>query len=202
MPVSAHGLLGGDSVGTVSDLELYVPPEMLADLHEPRLVITPGYIGRDRRRAAPSPWRVRRQSRSRLGLVVMVALITSATVVPLTLALAPRRVSATATNPVRALAPAPGTDVAAAPWTRRARPVRSHPARSAARPTRSANCDPSAGSAVSPRCLRRQQASQRQDARAAQQASRSEERSAARAARSAARAARVAARQPAGTPAP
>jgi hypothetical protein len=214
-PVSAHGLLGGDAVGTVSDLELYVPPEMLADLHEPRLVITPGYIGRDRRRPTPSPWRVCRRPKSRLVLVVMVALITSATVVPLTLALAPRGVSATATSPVRAQATAPGTDIAAAPRTRRerparpARPVRSHAARSAARSTPSTNCDPSAGSAMSPGCLRRQQASQRQDARAAQRASRSEERSAAQAertaaqaARAAVRAARVAARQQAAAPAP
>jgi hypothetical protein len=208
-PVSAHGLLGGDSVGTVSDLEVYVPPEMLADLHEPRLVITPGYIGRDRRRPAPWQRRVRRPPTSRLALVVMVALITSAIVVPLTLALAPRGVSATATHRVRAHAPGPRTDVTRAPRTRKARPARNHRAGSAARSRPSAGCDQSAGSAGSPSCLRRQQASQRQDARAALRASRSEERSAARAERSAARAARssargarVAARQPAGAPAP
>jgi hypothetical protein len=204
-PVSAHGLLGGESVATALDLEIYVPPEMLADLHEPRLVITPGYIGRDRRRPATSRWGLRHQPKSRLVLVVLVALITSAIVVPLTLALAPRGVSATATDPVRAHAPGPGTDVAAAQRTRKERPprpARSHPAGSAARPKPSTSCDQSAGSAVSPLCLRRQQASQRQDARAAQRATRSEQRSAARAARTAARAARVAARQQAGTPAP
>jgi hypothetical protein len=208
-PVSAHGLLGGDSVGTISDLEVYVPPEMLADLHEPRLVITPGYIGRDRRRPAPSPWPVRRPPRSRLALVVIVALITSATVVPVTLALAPRGVPATATAPIRAHAAGPRTDVTGALRTRNERPARTHAAGSAAHSTPSADCDQSAGSAVSPSCLRRQQASQRQDARAALRASRSEERSAARAersaaqaARSSARAARVAARQPVGTPAP
>ena len=211
-PVSAHGLLGGDSVGTVSDLEVYVPPELLADLHEPRLVITPGYIGRDRRRPVPWRWRVRRQPKSRLALVVMVALITSATVVPLTLARTPRAVSASAPHPVRAHSPGPGTGLARAPRTRRerpARPARSHAAGSPARSTPSAGCDPSAGSALSPSCLRRQQVSQRQDAHAALRASRSEERSTARAersaaqaARSSAHAARVAARQAVGAPAP
>jgi hypothetical protein len=146
--------------------------------------------------------------------VVLVALITSAIVVPLTLALAPRGVSATATDPSRAHAPRPGTDAAAAGAQRTRkerppRPARSHAVGAAARPKRSTSCDQSAGSAVSPPCLRRQQAGQRQDARAAQRANRSEERSAARAersaaqaARSAARAARVAARQQAGAPAP
>jgi hypothetical protein len=215
VPVSAHGLLGGDSVGTVSDLELYVPPEMLADLHEPRLVITPGYIGRDRRRPAPPQWGGPREPTSRLALVVMVALVTSATVVPLTLALAPRGVSATATHPARAHASGPRTDLTRAPRTRKerqarpARPARSHAAGSAARSTASADCDQSAGATLSPICLRRQQASQRQAARAALRASRSEERSTARAersaaqaARSSARAARVAARQAVGAPAP
>jgi hypothetical protein len=210
-PVSAHGLLGGDSVGTVSDLELYVPPEMLADLHEPRLVITPGYIGRDRRRPAPPQWGGPRQPTSRLALVVMVALVTSATVVPLTLALAPRGVSATATHPARAHESGPRTDLTRSRTRkeRPARPARSHAAGSAARSTASADCDQSAVSALSPICLRRQQASQRQAARAALRASRSEERSAARAersaaqaARSSARAARVAARQAVGPPAP
>jgi hypothetical protein len=185
---------------------------MLADLHETRLVITPGYIGRDRRRTTTSRWGLRHQPISRLALVVMVALITSAIVVPLTLALAPQGVSATATDPARAHAPGPGADLAAAPRARKVRPphsVRSHAAGSATRVKPSTSCDQSAGPAASPRCLRRQQTSQRQDARSAQRASRSEQRSAvkaeraaAQASRSAARAARVAARQSAGTPAP
>jgi hypothetical protein len=202
-PVSAHGLLSGDWVGEVADLEVYVPPELLADLHDPRLVITPGYIGRDRRRPATARWGDGNQPRSQLLLVVMVALLTSAIVVPLTLALAPRGVSAVATDPVRTHAPARGTDAASAPRTPKARSPRPKP---------STNCDLTVGPAASPLCVRRQQASQRREALAAQRVSRSEERAtaeaerqaerqAAQAARSATRAARIAARHPAGAPA-
>jgi hypothetical protein len=67
--------------------EVYVPPEMLSDLHDPRLVITPDYVGRDRRRPGIGRGRPARGGRPSLRLrdVVTVALVTAAAVVPLTL---------------------------------------------------------------------------------------------------------------------
>jgi hypothetical protein len=67
-------------------------PELLADLHEPRLVISADYVGRDRRRpgTARSGVRVpatrkRRNSWARVRDAVLVVAVTAAALVPITL---------------------------------------------------------------------------------------------------------------------
>ncbi|MGO8871939.1 MAG: hypothetical protein ACLQPH_11170 [Acidimicrobiales bacterium] len=93
--------------------DVCLPPELLADLHEPRLIITPDYVGRDRRRPG---WRGRRTAlwpgpslRARQALAV--ALVTTAAVVPLTLIASPAPISPTAPTSQRSAVAAAGDRV-------------------------------------------------------------------------------------------
>lgn len=93
VPASVLELLGGESKAIVDQHEVSappdvsVPPELLADLYDPQLVIFPEYVGSDRRRAGGSISRIRGGDRRslRLGQIVMVILLTVAATVPLTL---------------------------------------------------------------------------------------------------------------------
>jgi hypothetical protein len=82
------------AVETLALCRADVPAELVADLHEPHLVVTAEYVGTDprpRRRAGP-----RRHS---FGRTLLVAFVTAAAVAPLTLALSHRSpVSAAATT--------------------------------------------------------------------------------------------------------
>jgi hypothetical protein len=49
-PPSAHGLLGGGVDTWAREPDVPVPPELVADLHHPDLIITPGFVGVERRR--------------------------------------------------------------------------------------------------------------------------------------------------------
>jgi hypothetical protein len=84
---SATVLLGGNAPEGLLWPDGELPPELLADLCDPRLVISADYVGRDRRRPGPVAQRCpsghRPSSRVRQAIVVMVA--TTAAVVPLTL---------------------------------------------------------------------------------------------------------------------
>jgi hypothetical protein len=94
--ISAAELLGGGIDGSGRAIDVFVSPQLLADLHDPRLVIAPDYVGPDRRR--PQPPRmgaVRHLDRSvpRRSVdrtpgwrqVLVTVLATVAAVVPLTL---------------------------------------------------------------------------------------------------------------------
>ncbi len=114
-PLSAYALLGGpvvvpesDVVVPGSDDGVYVPPELVADLYAPDLVITPGYIGPSHRGAPPrlrprpvpdyvAPAASVTRLRLRLWEIVVVVVVTVAVAVPLTLI-----VSAYAGHPVAA----------------------------------------------------------------------------------------------------
>ena len=89
-PVSAHELLAGTTGDRTVVPVVHVSPEMVADLHEPRLVISPEYVGRDRRQG-PVRWvpsAPDRRSGRRWAQAVVVALVTTVAVVPLTLMVA------------------------------------------------------------------------------------------------------------------
>jgi hypothetical protein len=119
--VTADGLLArtGDEVGDgrIAECgidEIHIPVGMLADLHDPRLVITPDYVGpararldrhdrrpvhnptrnpSDCRRAGPMGGRPRRRRPRRpaptpIGPLMLAVVLTAVTVAPLTLALA------------------------------------------------------------------------------------------------------------------
>jgi hypothetical protein len=80
---------------STGEVDVYVSTELLADLHEPHLVITPDYVGPERRRrmratvvdppAFCSPPRIDRGWFVRLVEIVVVAAATVAVAVPLTL---------------------------------------------------------------------------------------------------------------------
>lgn len=94
-PLSAYALLGDPLVVPGSDDSgIYVPPELVADLYAPDLVITPGYIGPSDRGAKARPKPVpeyvaaaasARRLPLRLGEIVVVVLVTVAVAIPLTL---------------------------------------------------------------------------------------------------------------------
>ncbi len=87
---SADGLL--DVAGTGRAVDIYLPPGVLDDLHDPSLIITPGYVGPERRDRARR-YRIYRSKRAlrrpghglRLIEVVAVVLATVAAAVPFTL---------------------------------------------------------------------------------------------------------------------
>jgi hypothetical protein len=90
VPVSAHDILGGPTDDRTAVSVVHVSSEMVADLHEPRLVISPGYVGRERRHLPVrlTPPATTRPSIHRWAQAVVVALVTAAAVVPLTLMVA------------------------------------------------------------------------------------------------------------------
>lgn len=92
---SACALLGEDVTSVGTDLEIFLPPGLLDDLHDPSLVITSAYVGPERRnRYRPSrryrPDRARRRPGRglRVSQVVVVMVATAAAVVPLSLIVA------------------------------------------------------------------------------------------------------------------
>ena len=85
-PVTAYGLLAGGPGTTLEPSEVHVPRELLSDLDVYPLIITPDYIGPDRRstiRHYPDRRGTGRSLRALEVLVIMV--ITMAVAIPLTL---------------------------------------------------------------------------------------------------------------------
>jgi hypothetical protein len=88
--LSAYGLLDVDCTGSAVDI--YLPPGLLDDLHDPSLIITSGYVGPERRDWAQRH-RIHRFKRApgrpgrglRLIQTVALVLATVAAAVPLTL---------------------------------------------------------------------------------------------------------------------
>jgi hypothetical protein len=191
-PVSAHGLLAPTSDQATARPVVHVRPEMVADLHDPRLIISPNYVGRDRRHGLVLPPRYApaRPPTHRMAQAAVVALVTAAAVVPLTLmvahdapaAPAPAGAAHTQLHPVAAA-------TARSPRTPRVRPERAGTApseRSAAHQERSSDraAARSAQSAAAAE-KRAARASSRAAQRSAAQAARATRRSEARAARTA-----------------
>lgn len=119
---SAYNLLG-DGAPTGHPVEIDLPPGMLDDLHHPALVISPGYVGPERRRWADRRWADQRWADRRSGLhrhpigrrpgrglrlseTIMVIAVTVAAVVPLTLILShgPTPASSARRSPPRSAA--------------------------------------------------------------------------------------------------
>lgn len=102
--LSAYGLLDVD--GTGSAVDIHLPPGVLDDLHDPSLIITPGYVGPERRDRAQR-YRIYRSKRAlrrpRRGLrlieAVAVVLAVVAATVPLTLVASHSMVEASAARP-------------------------------------------------------------------------------------------------------
>ena len=67
------------------DVEVVVAPEWLADLHDPTLVISPAYVGPDRRRVARSATPESSWGLRSVGRIVQVVCMTALVVVPLTM---------------------------------------------------------------------------------------------------------------------
>jgi hypothetical protein len=86
-PASAASILATPIVDLPLRSEIDLPPELLADLNDPRLIITPDYIGIDPRRPGRRPERITGGAGVglRMRQIVVTALITATTVVPLTL---------------------------------------------------------------------------------------------------------------------
>jgi hypothetical protein len=186
-PVSAHGLLAPIDGQPTALPVVHVRPEMVADLHDPRLIISPDYVGRDRRHALVLPPRYApaRPSTHRMAQAVMVAVVTAAAVVPLTLMVAhdasssPGPPSATHTQ-VQPVATAQGPRT---PRVRGARAGTSPAARSAAHQARSRDRAVAHSARAAAHSARAAAAAEQRATRAAQASSRAEQRSANRAAR-------------------
>jgi hypothetical protein len=85
-PVTAYGLLAGGRRTTFEPSEVHVPHELLSDLDVYPLIITPDYIGPDRRTTVRHYPDRPRPGRSLRGLEVLVIMvITMAVAIPLTL---------------------------------------------------------------------------------------------------------------------
>jgi hypothetical protein len=56
-----------DSTRPAADREIRVPPGLLSDLHDPRLIITADYVGPDRRLLDRREWRSLERERNRSG---------------------------------------------------------------------------------------------------------------------------------------
>ena len=82
------------------EVEVVITPDLVADLYDPTLVISNGYIGPDRRRHSHSA-PARRRTRPLLGRFVQVVLLTAVVVIPLTM-VAARSVPPARTGPVPA----------------------------------------------------------------------------------------------------
>ncbi len=87
---TAHRLLTQRIDGSTLPSEVAVHPDLLADLHEPGLIITPDYVGRDRRLAGLRPDRNGGRRRSsgpsvRFVHLVLAVVATTIAVIPLTL---------------------------------------------------------------------------------------------------------------------
>jgi hypothetical protein len=82
------------------DVEVVISPDLVADLYDPTLVISHGYVGPDRRRhARPAP---RRATQPWYSRIMTVLLLTAMVVVPLTLIAArsvPPAVAGSSTGP-------------------------------------------------------------------------------------------------------
>jgi hypothetical protein len=189
-PVSAHSLLAGTIDRPTVWPVVHVPPEMVADLHEPRLIISPDYVGRDRRHGIVhrQPLAPPRRSTHRLAQAVIVALVTTAAVVPLTLMVAHQ--APTATGPGRATrAQVHPATTARTPRVRPARASIASSAGTAARQGRStdraAAQSARAAAAADQRAARTARASNRAEQRSAAQAARATRHSAVQAARAA-----------------
>jgi len=90
------------------DLEVVIAPEWLADLHDPSLVISHGYVGPDRRRVDRTPTPPVRQLPSWVRHVFVVVFLTAVVVTPLTMISARSIPPATVTQ-TPAIAGAPGS---------------------------------------------------------------------------------------------
>jgi hypothetical protein len=184
-PVSAHGLLATIDEPTVRPV-VHVSPEMVADLHEPRLIISPDYVGRDRRHGLVfrGPDAPARRTTHRMAQAVVVALVTTAAMVPLTLMVAhdapaptgPADIARTQVHPVTA-----GS-------------LRTPPARAARASTASARATARQGRSTERTEAKSARAAATADQRAARASSRAQQRSATQGARATRRAQAQAAR--------
>jgi hypothetical protein len=116
--------------------EIDVPDEFLEDLYVHPLIITPDYVGADRRMAAIRPVhdRVGHGSALRAAEILAVVVVTLSVGVPLTLLASHAAVAGTASHPPAAYLPSsPRTLGTAATLRRAATGYRSQAARSAAR---------------------------------------------------------------------
>jgi hypothetical protein len=127
--LSAYGLLDVDCAGRAVDI--YLPPGLLDDLHDPNLIITPGYVGPERRDPAQRhrSYRSRRGPRRpgrglRLIETAAVVLATVVAAVPLTLIASHSMVGASA-------APAPNDHTAETASAIRGSPAAARQPRSA-----------------------------------------------------------------------
>jgi hypothetical protein len=104
-----------------------LPPGLLADLYDPRLVISADYVGRDRRRPRPMAPRGRSSHGPSLRVrqAIVVVVVTAAAVVPLTLMAARTPVhAAPRTSAIRSVATVPPAKVARTHWARAGRAAR------------------------------------------------------------------------------
>jgi len=83
------------------DVDVVIAPEWLADLHDPTLVISHGYVGPDRR-GAPRPDPLAGEAPGFWRRVLLVVLLTAVVVVPLTLIVARSVPPAAVVTPVAA----------------------------------------------------------------------------------------------------
>ena len=110
---TASALLGSPP-GSGHALEVYVPPELLVDLHAPDLVITPGYIGPERRAwsrlavGATSSHRSGKGGHRSLRLVeaLVIVLASVALSVPVTLVVSHQLARAVPATPITPARPA------------------------------------------------------------------------------------------------
>jgi hypothetical protein len=130
--VSAAALLAGATYGP--DIDVYLSPELVADLDQPDLVITPGYVGPERRRSARTATAQQPVSSVRArGLWALLSLLVGTMVVATTIAaiaFSLTLVTASGAAPMHALAATTGVG-ASTPRTalRTARVDRSRAAR-------------------------------------------------------------------------
>jgi hypothetical protein len=180
-PVSAHGLLAATIDEPTVRPVVHVSPDMVADLHEPRLIISPDYVGRDRRHGLMlrGPYEPARRSTHRLAQAVMVALVTTAAVVPLTLMVAHHAPAAPG--------PAGGARTLVHPAATAGSP-RTPPARAARASTASARSAAREGLSSERAAAKSARAAATADQRAARASSRAQQRSATQAARATRRA--------------
>jgi hypothetical protein len=178
--------------GSPRQTEIDVPPELLADLHEPRLIITPNYVGSDRRvSGARRPHRRGFGPSVRLIEVVVIIMATVVAVVPLTLLASHAAVAVS--SPPQSSTPQSSSLRAdrASSQPRSGRALRGRSARVGprARPAHeklaaaaTATCAATGGAPLSQRCSRRQAASERHAQRALRHTARVRQRKLAKAA--------------------
>ena len=132
---TAFQLLAAPVDAPVRPSEIDVPEEFLEDLYVHPLIITPDYVGADRRISAvrPARERVGHGSTLRAAEVLAVVVVTLSVAVPLTLLASHAAVAGTSSHPPVAYLPSSPRTLGRATPGRAATSYRSRAARSAAR---------------------------------------------------------------------